>query len=179
MQFCTMGECIQKKLTPRMKEPPFLPDQILIGNLPQTDHFFLHFCPAFPMLTSPTHQEQQANTIPPRPQSVLAVNVMICKPIRLDTLVAYHDDKITTEMINDGYSLQKQPYQPIPTNCCINLPIDFLPAPSEYLTFKVVRFDHDNDPLNRLYQHQSPMKVIVFRGTPLHCPHDSQEASPT
>ena len=176
-QYFTMDGCIQKKLTPKMKEPPFLPDQILIGNLPQTDLFFSHFCSAFPMLTSPTHQKQQANTIPPRPQSVLAVNFAMCKPFGLDTSVAYHDDKITTEIKHDGYSFHsKQLYQPDPTDS-LNFSMDFLP-PLEYLMFKVVQFVHKNNPLNRLYRHQSPMKVIVFQGTPLHCPYYSP-ASPT
>ena len=177
-QYFTMDGCIQKKLTPKMKEPPFLPDQILIGNLPQTDLFFSHFCSAFPMLTSPTHQKQQANTIPPRPQSVLAVNLFaMCKPFGLDTSVAYHDDKITTEIKHDGYSFHsKQLYQPDPTDS-LNFSMDFLP-PLEYLMFKVVQFVHKNNPLNRLYRHQSPMKVIVFQGTPLHCPYYSP-ASPT
>ena len=113
------------------------------------------------MLTRPT--PEQKCYLPPPNSSAIAINFVICEPLKLTQLLDYHSSEAS--MKRNGYSIEKKLYTPLrtyDTNNCI----DFLPH-HEYALFRVVPFIHEGDPENRLQLHPHPQKVIVFQGPPM------------
>ena len=140
---------------------PLLRCNVIIGNLPSADSLMSSLSSAFPMLTRPT--PEQKCYLPPPNSSAIAINFVICKPLKLTQLLDYHSSEAS--MKRNGYSIEKKLYTPLrtyDTNNCI----DFLPH-HEYALFRVVPFIHEGDRENRLQLHPHPQKVIVFQGPPM------------
>jgi hypothetical protein len=166
--------CIQRKLTAWRKEQPFLPDQILIGNLPPTDLFFPNSCPFLPMLAHPTPHQGQGAMYHSTPLKLAGMDV-VCKALIERALIMYHDGKIMTGIDDHNHSFQKYLHEPLPTNS-VNYSIDFL-THLEYYQYNVIKSVDKKDPF--IWFGRNTKKVIVYQGNPLYCTTYTAATTPT